>query len=544
MIIQELLTRIGFVVDPSGLKAGESKLAGFKTWIAGLGIGASVLGIGRMALSAAAQMESLNAQFTTMLGSSEAAKDMMAQMVEFSAATPFETMDVASAAQTLMGFGTEAKDVMETVRMLGDVAGANGQRFQSLALVFGQVTAAGRLQGQDLLQLTNAGFNPLQTIVKETGKSMGELKEIMEKGGISSDMVKKAFEIETSKGGRFFGNLENQSKAWQGVWSTMMDNIRMSLTHTIMPIMPMLKEIVTAIGQIDLSPIVEQAAEIAGGFDNWTDFIKEAGASAVWLVAQLFKVLSIIQDLSTVLKGVAAVWVAIWGAAKLQMIWNIVLAIKATGAAMLAAGTAAEWAGLAMGKAFAVMLNPLTAGLLTIIGIWMAARKIRDEFKDELTKQEEADQEDEFLQTGAFERELATREKMVADAEVKRLRDLLASGKQIDREELKTWVKRKRTAEENLATLKATEQRMFGDLGDLDPTVYITGDGGAVKGIQKQVSANSKTFNFNSTSNVNVDVKGAKGGTGLSARDVESLAKTAVRAQFNLQLRELVVAST
>ena len=102
--------------------------------------------------------------------------------------------------------------VVPTLKMLGDIAGADQNKLNGLALVFGQIQSTGRLMGQDLLQLINQGFNPLTEISKQTGMSVADLKKAMEKGAISADMVTLAFKSATSAGGLFYGNLEAQSQ--------------------------------------------------------------------------------------------------------------------------------------------------------------------------------------------------------------------------------------------------------------------------------------------------------------------------------------------
>jgi tape measure domain-containing protein len=117
--------------------------------------------------------------------------------------------EVFKSGQTLLGFGVAAKNVLPDIQMLGDVAMGNKDKFQSLTLAFSQTQAAGKLMGQDLLQYINAGFNPLQEISIMTGKSMGVLKDEMEKGAISAQMIQAAFEHATGEGGKF-NNMMNQ----------------------------------------------------------------------------------------------------------------------------------------------------------------------------------------------------------------------------------------------------------------------------------------------------------------------------------------------
>ncbi|MBZ0097436.1 MAG: tape measure protein, partial [Taibaiella sp.] len=129
--------------------------------------------------------------------------------------------EVYKNSQTLMGFGVAADNVMPRIKMLGDISMGNKQRFEMLTLAYAQTQAAGRLMGQDVLQMINAGFNPLQEISLMTGVSMAKLKERMEQGAISSDMVTKAFEHATKAGGRFFNMTEKIGNTPFGKWEAL-----------------------------------------------------------------------------------------------------------------------------------------------------------------------------------------------------------------------------------------------------------------------------------------------------------------------------------
>lgn len=85
------------------------------------------------------------------------------------------------------------------MKMLGDISLGNGERLQSLSLAFAQVTATGRLMGQDLLQMINAGFNPLEAIAKRTGETMTDVKERMSDGRVSVEEVEQAMKDATSE---------------------------------------------------------------------------------------------------------------------------------------------------------------------------------------------------------------------------------------------------------------------------------------------------------------------------------------------------------
>ncbi len=124
-----------------------------------------------------------------------------------------------------MGFGMSTADAQKHMQELGDISQGDSERFKSLTLAFAQASSAGKLTGQDLLQMINAGFNPLEEISRKTGKSIGELKQEMEQGGISAAMLADAFTSATSEGGRFYGSMEAQSKTFSGQMSTLKDNV-------------------------------------------------------------------------------------------------------------------------------------------------------------------------------------------------------------------------------------------------------------------------------------------------------------------------------
>jgi hypothetical protein len=171
-------------------------------------IGAAILSVGRAAIKAASDYEVLNVSFGTLIGNTELAKVKIQELRQFAAETPFTTEDVFQASRTLLGYGLAAGELIPTIKRLGDVAGGVGVPLQRVALVFGQVRAAGRLYGQDLLQLVTLGFNPLAEISRTTGKSFAQLKDEMRKGLVTFEDVNKAFISATSEGGKFF-NLTN-----------------------------------------------------------------------------------------------------------------------------------------------------------------------------------------------------------------------------------------------------------------------------------------------------------------------------------------------
>lgn len=170
----------------------------------------------RQIVSVRSEIQALEVSFRTLLGSQQASAELMRQMKEFAAATPLQLGDLAKGAQTMLGFNVDAGEIMPMLKAIGDISMGDAQKFQALTLSFSQMQSVGKLMGQDLLQMINAGFSPLAVMADKTGKSIGELKEQMAAGAISADMVKQAFIDATSEGGKFHGMLEGQGDTVKG----------------------------------------------------------------------------------------------------------------------------------------------------------------------------------------------------------------------------------------------------------------------------------------------------------------------------------------
>ena len=166
------------------------------------------------------EMESLRVSFETLAGE-HIGQQLYEDIKNFATSTPMMMNDLAKGAQTLLGFNIEAEKVMPILRQIGDISMGDAQKFNSLTLAFAQMSSTGKLMGQDLLQMINAGFNPLVTISEKTGKSVAKLKDEMSKGLITVEMVEDAFKSATSEGGKFNGMLEKQSQTLRGQLSNL-----------------------------------------------------------------------------------------------------------------------------------------------------------------------------------------------------------------------------------------------------------------------------------------------------------------------------------
>lgn len=158
-------------------------------------------------------------------GNAEAAQDMYDRIAEYGKQTVYDKSGLVEAQKTMMSFGIEGEKAFTTLKQIGDIAMGDSQKMQSLSLAFAQMSSTGKLTGQDLMQMINAGFNPLQEISRTTGISIGELKEKMADGAISADMVAQAFASATSEGGLFYEGAEKGGETMAGKVAQINDTI-------------------------------------------------------------------------------------------------------------------------------------------------------------------------------------------------------------------------------------------------------------------------------------------------------------------------------
>ena len=253
------------------LKESQGLLQGFKTSLGGIlggaALGVSMKSLGDYALNSAKAFEQASISFNVLLGSEERAAKLVNDIQDLANVTPMTSSGLQENAKLLLNFNAVAEDeIIPTLRMLGDITGGDQVKMDSMTLAFAQCASAGRLMGQDLLQMVNAGFNPLQIISEKTDKSLADLKEEMSEGKISVDMVKQAFKDATSEGGRFYGMLEAQSKSKTGLEATKADSFEI-LGRTIAErALPALKEFDQA--QIDAA---NSATEYVKTLYDWAD---------------------------------------------------------------------------------------------------------------------------------------------------------------------------------------------------------------------------------------------------------------------------------
>lgn len=307
-------------------------------------------------LKLAADFEQTQIAFETMLGSAEKASALISKIQKFAAETPFESTDLMDASKTLLNYRVSAEEVMDVMKQLGDVSLGNNEKFQALSVAYGQATSNGKLQGQDLLQMINAGWNPLNDIMKRTGETMAQVRERMEKGSISADELRQALKDATSQGGLFYQALLKQSKSLTGLVGTFKDMIKNSL--------------ITKWGQglaEGIKPTLLAAAEWVDSnqkkIEEWGEAWKEAGANiSKWVMSKVEALQTSIRKMTN-----SQEWkYAKSFGSKMKIAWNTIIAEpfmewwNSTGKAWLA--DKASKIGEGIGGA-------ISAGLLALLGV-------------------------------------------------------------------------------------------------------------------------------------------------------------------------------
>lgn len=174
-----------------------------------------------------AEFEQYMTSFDVLLGSADKAQKMMEDLEDFSAKTPLQMDDVSKAAQLLLSYGTAQEDVMTRMQQLGDLAQGNAEKLDRVSLAYGQMLAKGKVTGEELRQMTEAGVPLLQALADVMGVTTAELSKMLETGSVGIPELNQAIESMTDEGGKFYNMMEKQAQTMSGMWSTLTDEVNM-----------------------------------------------------------------------------------------------------------------------------------------------------------------------------------------------------------------------------------------------------------------------------------------------------------------------------
>lgn len=187
-------------------------------------------------------MEQYQTSFEVMTGSAEKAKSVVEELQKTAAETPFEMPQLAETTQLLMNYGLTADDSISKMKMLGDIAQGDAEKLSRIAMAYGQMSSAGKVSLEDIKQMIEAGFNPLQEISETTGESMASLYDRISKGTIAVDEITDSMIRSTSEGGKYFGSMSAQSQTLEGRMSTLGDAFGSFMGERVEPLSNFLRD--------------------------------------------------------------------------------------------------------------------------------------------------------------------------------------------------------------------------------------------------------------------------------------------------------------
>lgn len=212
------------------------------------------------------QFQQLEISFNTMLGSADKSKQLMDELIQTAAHTPFDLSSVTSGAKQLLAYGTEAKDVNKTLVQLGDIASGLNIPLGELVYLYGTTVSQGRMFTMDLRQFMGRGVPLAEELGKILHQNTTEVQESVSKGKVTSDIFKEAIANMTQAGGRFGGLMEQQSKTLEGQWSNIGDSIQQMFNE---------------IGKKSEGVFSSGLSIISAMVENWQEVIKVIGVATV-----------------------------------------------------------------------------------------------------------------------------------------------------------------------------------------------------------------------------------------------------------------------
>lgn len=224
-------------------KAAQVGVNGLKSAVTGLLGAFTAVTAAKFVFAKTAELESQTRSLQVLTGSAQQAKQIIQELQQLGAVTPFTSTELIDAAKRLQAFGVEASNVVEITRRLADASGATGAELQGLVTAYGQVQAKGRLQGEELLQFQERGIALQEELRKMYGMTGEEFQKALSKGQVSAKAVEVALQRLTSAGGKYANGAIAQSDTLSGKLSTLQDGVEALARRIGTALTPALKSI-------------------------------------------------------------------------------------------------------------------------------------------------------------------------------------------------------------------------------------------------------------------------------------------------------------
>ena len=289
-------------------------------------------GIAAIGVKYNATMETYATSFEVMTGSAEKAAEVVDELKDIAASTPFEMPELAETTQLLMNYGFTADDALDKMQMLGDISQGSAEKMNRIATAYGQMSSAGKVSLEDVKQMIEAGFNPLQEISESTGESMESLYDRISAGTISVDEITASMQRSTSEGGRYFQSMEKQSLTFSGQMSTLKDNVQGLLGNVTsgifeklaQDVLPKINEVLTTVNTAfeegGFQGVLDAIGEMSPALDgvitkiqSFSTFLQNLGISPAAFAGIVAAIGPAITVVGTLVRGIGGISTAISG---------------------------------------------------------------------------------------------------------------------------------------------------------------------------------------------------------------------------------------
>lgn len=296
-----VFARIGSDLDTIKQRTENLRSGMMAVGIAGTAAFGGLALITKGVIEAGANFEQTQIAFETMIGSTERAQKLLADLAQFAARTPFELPQVETASKQLLAYGIQVDDLIPTLKMLGDIAAGVGMdKMPNLILAFGQVKAATRLTGMELRQFTEAGVPLLGELAKVLGVSVNKVQDMVSAGEVGFPIVQQALANLTGEGGRFQDLMDKQSQSLAGLWSNFKDQITQTARAIGVELLPYLKPLVE-----HLIAIVQQVGEFVKAHPQLSAAILVLSLGFAGILALLLPIALVLPGLILLFQGLA-----------------------------------------------------------------------------------------------------------------------------------------------------------------------------------------------------------------------------------------------
>lgn len=319
---------------------GRGAKAALKFGVVGIGALATAVGLLVREFS---KVEDAEASFQPLLGGIEKAKKLVEALNKTAATTPFQFETLAGAANTLLPvMNGNIENVIKTIRQLGDTAGGNAQKLESITRGFTKAMLKGKVDMESLNMIAEAGV-PIFTELADTMgvKVNAAFFKMISAGRVTTKQLTGAFEKMTSKGGIFFEGMEIASRTTTGLFSTLRDNISLTAAEVGSVLAPTIKDLIKqATGAaIRVREWVKANRElISSRFIEFVDGIKVAVSNVIDTLKTLNKENNLLARLKDIVVGLsdAFTFLSKHGATILKIVAAVVALSAAVNIATLA----------------------------------------------------------------------------------------------------------------------------------------------------------------------------------------------------------------